>query len=74
MQVKPIDSLKLNSVNGKASVIISLVKNNDIPTLQIEHRDAIQVNTGTAKSFLDDNGEEVKLTTDNNNNLVIVKE
>lgn len=74
MYVKPISELKLNSSNGKGSVIITLVKNNDIPTLQIEHREAIQVNTGIAKTFLDDNGEEVKLSTDNQDNLIIIKE
>ena len=74
MYAKPISELKLNSSNGKGSVIITLVRYNDIPTLQIEHREAIQANIGTTKTFLDDNGKEVKLSTDNQDNLIIIQE
>lgn len=74
MDIEPISELKLNSSNGKGSIVITLIKNNNVPVLKVEHRDTIQVNTGTTKTFLDDSGAEVKLSTDSQDNLIVVKE
>lgn len=74
MYAKPISELKLNSSNGKGSIVITLIKNNGVPVLKVEHRDTLQANTGTTKTFLDDSGAEVKLSTDSQDNLIVVKE
>ncbi len=74
MDTEPILELKLNSSNGKGSIVITLIKNNNVPVLKVEHRDTLQVNTGTTKTFLDDSGAEVKLSTDSQDNLIVVKE
>lgn len=74
MDTEPISELKLNSSNGKGSIVITLIKNNNVPVLKVEHRDTLQVNTGTTKTFLDDSGAEVKLSTDSKDNLIVVKE
>lgn len=75
MDTEPISELKLNSSNGQGSIIIiTLIKNNNVPVLKVEHRDTLQVNTGTTKTFLDDSGAEVKLSTDSQDNLIVIKE
>ena len=75
MDIEPISELKLNSSNGKGSIVITLIKNNNnVPVLKVEHRDTPQVNTGTTKTFLDDSGAEVKLSTDSQDNLIVIKE
>lgn len=74
MDIEPISELKLNSSNGKGSIVITLIKNNNVPVLKVEHRDTLQVNTGTTKTFLDDSGAEVNLSTDSHDNLIVVKE
>lgn len=74
MDTEPISELKLNSSNGKGSIVITLIKNNNVPVLKVEHRDTIQVNTGTTKTFRDDSGAEVKLSTDSQDNLIVIKE
>lgn len=74
MDTEPISELKLNSSNGKGSIVITLIKNNNVPVLKIEHRDTLQVNIGTTKTFLDDSGAEVKLSTDSQDNLIVMKE
>ena len=74
MDIEPISELKLNSSNGKGSIVITLIKNNGVPVLKVEHRDTRQVSTGTTKTFLDDSGDEVNLSTDSQDNLIIIKE
>ena len=74
MDTEPISELKLNSSNGKGSIVITLIKNNNVPVLKVEHRDTLQVNTGTTKTFLDDSGTEVKLSTDSQDNLIVIKD
>lgn len=74
MDTEPISELKLNSSNGQGSIVITLIKNNNVPVLKVEHKDTIQVGTGTTKTFLDDSGDEVKLSTDSQDNLIVVKE
>lgn len=74
MDIEPISELKLNSSNGQGSIIITLIKNNGVPVLKVEHMDTPQVSTGTTKTFLDDSGAEVKLSTDSQDNLIVVKE
>lgn len=74
MDIKPISELKLNSSNGKGSIIITLIKNNGVPVLKVEHMDTLQVSAGTTKTFLDDSGAEVNLSTDSQDNLIIIKE
>lgn len=74
MDIEPISELKLNSSNGQGSIVITLIKNNNVSVLKVEHRDTLQVNTDTTKTFLDDSGAEVKLSTDSQDNLIVIKE
>lgn len=74
MDTEPISELKLNSSNGKGSIVITLIKNNNVPVLKVEHMDTIQGDTGTTKTFLDDSGAEVNLSTDSQDNLIVIKE
>ena len=74
MDIEPISELKLNSSNGKGSIVVTLIKNNDVPVLKVEHTDTIQADIGTTKTFLDDSGAEVKLSTDSQDNLIVIKE